>query len=401
MGIIQVVMVFGLIFFALKKKLPLYVAMLTGSVAIVFLYMINFSDVFSITIDSITNETTISILLSFYLIVVLQKMMEHKNHTIMATQALEKLFNSKRINVMITPFIIGLMPSAGVAHVVSPIVKTSSDGYLSNDEQVVVTSFYRHLSESFLPTYAHILLAVQLAGISMTAFVIYMFPMVGVLFFLGFIFYVRKIPKGNGILKCKCKYDEWLKLLQALWPLLLAIIIVLVFEVYVYVGVGVSIVLSVIFNRFSIKTMFDILVKAFDYKVLIAIIVIMIFKDLLVYTDVITHLPDTLSFLPIPFVVVVVIIFFISSFMLGGQATVALFIPFTYSVITDGGVALMIMLMSVMFMASQMSPVHICLTVIVDYFHSTFANLVKKTIPIAITFIMISAIYSYFLYFIQ
>lgn len=398
MDVLKILVVFGAIFFALNRKKPLYIAMLIGAISIVFLYQINIQDVASITFLSATNLTTISILLSFYVIVVLQKMMEHKDHTTMAYQALEKLFNSKRVNVMVTPFIIGLMPSAGIAKVVAPIVEKSSNGYLKNDEQAVVGSFYRHLSESFLPTYAHVLLAVQLAGISMSAFVFSMLPMVLVLFVLGFVFYVRKIPKGNGVLKCKCKYGEWLNLLHALWPLLLAIMIVLVFETQVYVGVIVSVLLSFLFNKFAIQDMFNILMKSFDYKVLLAIIIIMIFKDLLVYTDVITHLPEALSFLPIPFVVLMIIIIFMSSFMLGGQATVALFVPFTYSVVVDGGAALMVIIMSAMFMASQISPVHICLTVFVNYFNSTFSKLVKKMIPIVVSFLFISALYSYFLY---
>ena len=50
-------------------------------------------------------------------------------------------------------------------------------------------------------------------------------------------------------------------------------------------------------------------------------------------------------------------------------------------------------LMCVAHAASQISPTHVCLVVASDYFHVTLGDLVKKTLPASITFILFMTIY--------
>ena len=53
----------------------------------------------------------------------------------------------------------------------------------------------------------------------------------------------------------------------------------------------------------------------------------------------------------------------------------------------------MVYLMCVAHAASQISPTHVCLVVASDYFHVTLGDLVKKTLPASITFILFMTIY--------
>lgn len=104
---------------------------------------------------------------------------------------------------MLAPFIIGLLPSVSAVLIAAPIVKNSAGDSLSTEEKAFVTSYYRHISEAFLPTYASILLALNLSGIQATRFVFAMLPIVAILFILGYVFYVKKFPKHLFQLKIK------------------------------------------------------------------------------------------------------------------------------------------------------------------------------------------------------
>ena len=61
-----------------------------------------------------------------------------------------------------------------------------------------VTSFFRHIPECFLPTYSSILIALAVSGIGAGEFVVAMLPLVAVLFLIGYVFYLRKLPKATG-----------------------------------------------------------------------------------------------------------------------------------------------------------------------------------------------------------
>lgn len=78
---------------------------------------------------------------------------------------------------------------------------------------------------------------------------------------------------------------------------------------------------------------------------------------------------------------------------------IALALPLAYASIPNGGLALMILLMNILYISMQISPTHICLAVVVEDYGVSFIDLVKKSIPVLIPFIIIISLYSYLLFF--
>ena len=205
LDIVKLVIIFTGIVFFIKLKKPLYISILAGAIISVILYRIPIATSLQLAVKSCTSRDTISLVLAFYTITYVQRMMEKRGHLLLAEKSLDNIFNSRRINAMIAPFVIGLLPSAGAVLIAAPIVQNASGDYLTREEQTFVTSYYRHISEAFLPTYSSILLALDLSGVDMTKFVVGMLPMVAILFVLGYIFYVRKIPKSTEISHSKIR----------------------------------------------------------------------------------------------------------------------------------------------------------------------------------------------------
>ena len=92
-------------------------------------------------------------------------------------------------------------------------------------------------------------------------------------------------------------------------------------------------------------------------------LLIMIFKELLTETGVITSLPEFFSALPIPTFLVFVLLFLFGTIVAGTQAIIVLCMPMAMEVITPGhtGLALFTLLMCIGYVAMQISPTHICL----------------------------------------
>lgn len=398
LDIIKLIVIFTGIVFFIKLKKPLYISILVGAVISVILYRIPIITSFQLAFKSCTSKDTISLVLAFYTITYVQRMMEKRGHLLLAEKSLDNIFNSRRINAMIAPFVIGLLPSAGAVLIAAPIVQNASGDYLTREEQTFVTSYYRHISEAFLPTYSSILLALDLSGVDMTKFVVGMLPMVAILFILGYVFYVRKIPKSNGISQSKDKKDDIINLIISLWPIAVTITIILTLKIPVYMAVIPVIIVSAILNKFSADELIPMVKTAFETKLIVSTVMIMIFKELLTFTGVIGRLPEYFEKLPIHPAIIFSLIFVIGTLVAGSQAIIALALPLAFATIPDGGLALMILLMCMTYIAMQVSPTHICLAIVTEAFDVSFIELVKKTFPILIIFTAITAVYSYLLF---
>ena len=398
MDIVKLVIIFTGIVFFIKLKKPLYISILVGAVISIVLYKIPVITSLQLAFKSCTSRDTISLVLAFYTITYVQRMMEKRGHLLLAERALDNIFNSRRINAMIAPFVIGLLPSAGAVLIAAPIVQNASGDYLTREEQTFVTSYYRHISEAFLPTYSSILLALDLSGVDMTKFVVGMLPMVVVLFVLGYIFYVKKIPKSTEISQSKNKKEDILNLVISLWPIAVTIMIILTMKIPVYMAVIPVIIVSAILNRFSVDELIPMIKTAFETKLIVSTVMIMVFKELLTFTGVIERLPEYFEKLPIHPAVIFSLIFVIGTLVAGSQAIIALALPLAFATIPNGGLALMILLMCMTYIAMQVSPTHICLAIVTEAFDISFIELVKKTFPVLVIFTAITALYSYLLF---
>lgn len=398
MDILKLIIIFLSILIVMKMKKPLYISIAFGMLMTIILYGINIINSIYLLFKGATSQSTINLVLAFYSITFLQRMLEKRGHLILAEQSLNNIFNSRRINAMVAPFIIGLLPSAGAVLIAAPIVDNACSDNVNKEERTFITTYFRHISELFLPTYSSILLALNLSGVDMTSFVLGMIPMVIVLFFLGYIFYIRKIPKTAGPGGSENKTEDIKNLIRSLWTIALTIVIILSFKTSVHLSVIPVIILAFIFNKFTFEEIKPMFKSAIEMKLIINTIVIMMFKEVLTFTGVIERLPDYFGVLPVPSAIVFALIFFFGTLVAGSQAIIALALPLAFATVPHGGLALMILLMSMTYIAMQISPTHICLAIATEAFGTSFIDLVKNTIPILILYVIISSVYSYLLF---
>ncbi|MFA7411374.1 MAG: DUF401 family protein [Tissierellaceae bacterium] len=333
MEALKLLLVFIVIMVVMGLRRPLYVSIASGILATIILYRVNIIDGIKAMYISAVSLDTLYLILAFYTITFLQRLLEDRNHLILAEKSLSNLFNSRRINAMVAPFVIGMLPSPGAVLIAGPIVDKAGEDYVTTKEKAFITTYYRHISESFMPTYAQILLAVNLSGINMTYFVLGMIPLVFVLFILGYIFYVRKIPKETGLPESKNKKQDIINIFISLWSIALTTIIILIFNIQVYLAVIPVAILSIFLNRFKWQEIKPMFVTAFDTKLALSTIVIMMFKGVIAYTGIIENLPVYFAALPIHPAFIFALIFLFGTIVAGSQAMVAIAIPLAFATI--------------------------------------------------------------------
>lgn len=386
MELLKLLLVFIVILILLALKRPLWLA-ITGSIILAFLiFKIPVSNAVSIAYDSVFCWSTISIILSFYTITFLQRMLEKRNLLLTAEASLNNLFRNRRITTMLAPVFIGLLPSAGAVYICGSIVDSSCGNYLSKEDKTFVTSYYRHIPESFLPTYSSILIALGLSGVDTGSFILAMLPAVFILIFLGYFLYLRKIPKEITREDGVTKSEAFGLLIRSLWSILAAIVLIILFHMEVYIATPIVILGAFLTYHFNLKEIRPFFLSAFEPKIIVNTMLIMIFKGILTYTGVISLLPDLFSSLPVPTYLAFALIFFIGTIIGGSTAIIVLCLPLAFAAIPDGGAALMMLLMSSSYCAMQISPTHICLALVTDYFKTGMGDLLKRTLPVILIF---------------
>ena len=377
--------VFLIIILLLAKRRPLYQAIFGGLVATVLLFRIPPMEIVNNIVKVFTSWSSMSVLVSLYLIALLQRMLGARDQIKLAQKDLNGLFHNRRINAAVAPVFIGLVPSAAAMILCGDIVKEASDGHLDKKEQAFVTSWFRHLPESILPTYSGVILMTTLSGVPVSEFIIGMIIPGLVLAAIGYLPYLRRLPIDPGTPKSENRLKDAMNLVVHLWTILLILVLILGFGVQVVPAVLITIVLAIAVYRFKISELSEAVTTALEMKLLMNSFLVLVLKEFVAYTGILGELPDMLAVLPIPAFMVFALLFFAGTMVSGSSGIIALGTPLAFAAL-DGGMPLMVLLMCMVHAASQISPIHVCLTIASEYYGISLGELIKKTIPASLLF---------------
>lgn len=389
---IKLAAVFLIIILLLAVKRPLWQALLGGLAATVLLYQIGAGEAAALTGKVVTGWSSLSVLLSLYLITFLQRILEARSQIRLAQEDLNGLFHNRRINIIGACLFIGLLPSAASMLLCAELVKNATDGYLNAKEQAFVSSWFRHIPESCLPTYTAVLLMLNLSGVETAKFMLLMLVPVLILGVLGYVLYLRRVPARVDAPCEKRRRIHCVHLFEHLWSLILILVLILGVHMQVVTAVLISILLSVVVYRVKRKEFQRFVFSAFEKKMLGNTFLVLVLKEFLSFTGVLTQLPQALGKLPLPAYLIFGLLFFLATLISGATAAIAMGTPLAFAAI-PGGAPLMVYLMCITHAASQLSPTHVCLVVAADYFHITLGDLVRKTLPVSITVCILITIY--------
>ena len=397
--VLIVVGVFLVIVAAIWLKRPLWQSIALGTIALGIFYRIPILTFLQVSGKASIKWTTINILLVIYLYTFLQKLMSQRQMLQKAERLLTGLLNNRRLSVAISPVIIGLLPTPGAVLMAGAMVETSCNEYMSKEDISFVTSFYRHVPESALPTYSSVLLALSVTGVPAWQFLLGMLPFLFMLMLTPYLVYLRKIPKETGIAPSSQRMKDMGKLLYYLWPVVATLIMILAFKMDVLLAAAITTIVFVLISKFPIKDILATLKSAVEPPMLLSMWLIMVFKDVFTATGIVERLPGTMSTLPIPMFITFAIIFFFGSVISGQSSMIPLILPIAMVGVSNP-LPLLILLMSLGHSAMQLSPTHICLPICCDYFGVKLSSLIKRTLPVVALLIVFSFVYYFLLNFV-
>lgn len=398
MELIKVIAVFAAILILLNLKLPLAVGMLGGTILLSVLFGMGLTQLGGIMLKSVTSWGTLEVVLALYVVSVLQCSLERRDHLRLAQESMDGLFRDRRLNVALASMFIGMMPAPAAVNICGEMVNSMAGDHLSKPEKAACASYFRHIPEGVVPTFPQIILACSLSGVSIAAFVAGMIPMVIALLAIGFLFFFRKVPReedtvGAGDRTPRKNKEESLKnLAKSLWTIFAAIVLILAFDMPAWLAVGLVIVASIFVNHFTRREVGEMIVSAFDWKIVTGTFGVFIFKDVLMTTGIFDLLPGYFSKLPIPTYLTLALLFFFGTLVASSAAVTSAFVPLAFSII-PGGVPLLILILGFSYAANQMTPTHVCLVVVSEHFGISMGALIRKTLPAVLCYCAALVVY--------
>jgi integral membrane protein (TIGR00529 family) len=241
-AIFRMIMIFLLLLICIRKKLSLGNAFLLGTLFLSLLFGMQLRLALKSMLTSITDLKTLSITVIVSLILVLSNSMELAGQMQRMLKNFQGLISSPRLNLIIFPALIGLLPMPGGAVFSAPMVKELGIGSKLSDAQLsFVNYWFRHIWEYWWPLYPGILLTTVITEISLPTIIVIMCPFTAIALWLGY--RALKSPDNFGEAKANNQQAPLGPFIKELVPIL----------VVIFPGLAIGILISNLFSGFLIS----------------------------------------------------------------------------------------------------------------------------------------------------
>ena len=387
-ALLRLTIVFVLILIAIRKNLSLGNSFLLGSVVLGILFGYRPGAIFESMMGSAGDPKTIFLAIIVGLILILSNSMEKAGQMKRLLNNFRGLIANPRLNLIIFPALIGLLPMPGGAVFSAPMVKELGGQTGLKDHQLsYVNYWFRHVWEYWWPMYPGVLLAVVIADLNLALFVVLMVPLTLAAIYFG----QRPIKNLDDSIKTQ-KPSPGQPLKPFLWEMFPILIVIVP-------GLGAGVLISAIFpsftlsketalvgclciaiiwiwreNQFSKDMIRKLLINKSLLNIFYMIAAILIFKGILADSEAVRAISDELISLKIPLFVIIAFLPFLVGLVCGiGIAfvgsTFPILIPMIHSVGESQFMLAYIMLAMVCgFAGVLLSPLHLCLILSNDYF---------------------------------
>ncbi len=175
--VVRVAAVFALVLFLMRKKLSLGNAFAVGALSLAALFAMSPTEIAISVVGAALEAKTVSLVVVIGLILMFSSSLEVAGQMQRLLAGFRGLISSPRLELILFPALIGLLPMPGGAVFSAPMVKElGARTNLPADKLSLVNYWFRHLWEYWWPLYPCALLAVALAEVDLWSFVLMTCP---------------------------------------------------------------------------------------------------------------------------------------------------------------------------------------------------------------------------------
>jgi len=412
LNLIGVILAFVIILILIRKKVNFGLSLFLGAliVGVFSLQLITPIDIpkamieasiYSFEKQEIITET-LELALLMTLIFVLAKTMQETGAITKLIDSLRTFF-SKGGTLAVIPAVYGLMPVPGGALFSAPLIDKEGDKYnLKNNQKNFLNIWFRHIWFPIYPISSAMILicSLKFSGVPIQMLMLANIPsFLGVLL-IGF-FFLRRYTKNTPQIISTIKKD-YRGLVYILPPIVPLLFYPLKFagltETRCFLlGVSISLLLLYFLLHIDTKTYVGTLKKSFTWNLAIAILGIMILREMIRISQIHILITETMQNLAFPALFIVILIPLLLGTLTGyNLGAVALSYPLVESFFIFTGIQ-PLGLTSLIFMSSLIgylvSPIHLCNVLSSEYLKTDTTRMYKMFLPAAVILLCIQTVF--------
>jgi integral membrane protein (TIGR00529 family) len=323
------------------------------------------------------------------------------------------------------PALIGLLPMPGGALFSAPLVETSfQERPVSREEKTVLNYWFRHLWEYWWPLYPGVVLAIALLEVDISRYMSFMAPLTLITVLVGIIFILRPMGRMTIQRDGQKTWPEVRHFFFQMMPILIVVLVILLvaalrrilgfFDVHfnmiggsaILPGILVAILWVCIVNKIPLKKIGQAVTAKGILPLILLIITIMIFKGIMMESQIVTEIRNELTAYKIPVLVVIMLMPFISGIVTGIAVgfvgtSFPLIIPLFHNAQPMDYMMLAVLAFTFGYMGMMLSPVHLCLLVTKDYYKASLMKTYRYLVPpvVAVLIIVVGLFYAIRIFF--
>jgi len=197
-AVVRIFFVFGLVLAAIRFGWSLGSAFLGGAFVLGLVFALPPGAIAVAALRALADPKTLSLTVVVSLILVLSQSLEASGQMARLLDRFKGLVARQRLNIVLFPALIGLLPMPGGAIFSAPMVRNiGAEARLGGAQMSFINYWFRHLWEYWWPLYPGVLLTTNLAAIDLWTFVGALFPMTLVAAAAGYLPLRRMMPAGR------------------------------------------------------------------------------------------------------------------------------------------------------------------------------------------------------------
>jgi len=387
--LLKLLAILGLTVFLLMRKWDLGIVLFLNSALIALLFGYSLIGWAGSILRGLVAPDTIALAGAVFSVLLLAELMRRTRAMEEMVTSLQVLVPDGRISVALMPMMIGLMPMLGGAMFSAPMVnEVGTPLKMSAARKTFVNYWFRHALEYIFPLYSSLLMMSALLEVSVYDFIAASWPLTVAALISGVLWGLAGIEDGDP---GPPKWDDlstraaWSRFLMSTWPLLLVILAVVILRLNMILSLIGVIALFMVVRRVGPDQWRDVLKSSFPIHTFSAICGVMVFKQVMQDAGAVSQIPQALSALGLPPMVIAFFVPMVVGLLTGtAAAALALSVPLVAPVLQGGalsGLSAGVWLFVGSFSGVLLSPLHLCLALTKDYFGAAWGDLYKRIVP--------------------
>ncbi len=197
-AVIKLLIVFGAVLFLLRLRLALWKAIFAGATLIALFCAAPLATCLALPFQTLISADFASMEIMIFGILALSEVQDTTGQSRRLVDALDRYIRWPKLRIILFPALVGLLPMPGGALFSCPMLEAASHGMrLSAERKSLINYWFRHIWETAWPLYPGYILAASLFGVSLLTPATYTFPFILFELFIGWFFFLRDIQSDD------------------------------------------------------------------------------------------------------------------------------------------------------------------------------------------------------------